>query len=456
MDAINKFTGLRLPIFSTEGEKQEEQVPVPVTSSGIASTPDAFETIQASPLDLTPATTPMTTGNDGIATPGPQVETVEASSLFDLLTADATPAFPNSNLGDTSLYETREAPATIDAKVFDGSGEIRWDLMEALKTAMTRGDTEAVMRILQKIRPSELSPTLTEMARQGTPSELQLMVDQLLKNPTTADIMGSFLTRLVEKFSSDASVKVPLQQILSRMQGKPDADKIIRDLFERTRGQNILGKLDQAVLTQIYFILQSDKKLVNALCARALYEETGIEPEHCPGTDYVFYDPNALFEQQLNKNPYENFNDIGEAMRLFPQWGTGAINEAIKNGKLFDILAIASLNGPGTLGAVLAESCKQSNSENFLTEIFRELKKFGSDNSIRSMIQNLGPSAVQILSKYSPLLLMDIKNILENGDEKEINQSVLQNVIQPALNAAINREKWTQTGPGEKALPKIF
>lgn len=66
--------------------------------------------------------------------------------------------------------------------------------------------------------------------KQGNPSELQLMVDLLSKDKPTVDfvddqgstmeVMGSMVSTLVERFSTDKTVKAPLLQILNRMQRK--------------------------------------------------------------------------------------------------------------------------------------------------------------------------------------------------------------------------------------------
>lgn len=91
MNSINRFIGLRPSLFPDQQETQAkcEQTPTPVVSSGISGTPDAFETFQKGSLDLTPLTTPMASQNNESAAPNPtQGESVDASSFFDVLTAD--------------------------------------------------------------------------------------------------------------------------------------------------------------------------------------------------------------------------------------------------------------------------------------------------------------------------------------------------------------------------------
>lgn len=453
MNSINKFSNLQPSIFSEPQSTNLDQPIKQIANEGIADTVDSFQNFQQPALDLSGFSTPVKNQSENPVT---QFETVDASSLFDALNND--PA-------------TMEVPGSVNLKAFEGNGTVRWDLLERLKAAMTKGDANEVAQILQKIPPSELGPTLSEMAKSGNPTDLQLMVDLLSKNPPTYDLffedqqstmetMGSAVSTLVGRFAKDPTVKAPLLQILNRMQGKPGADKIVRDIFEQTRGQNILGKLDQSVLSSMYSILQSDNKTVNALCAKAIFDETGIEPEHCPGTSYDFFkNPDALFNDAL-KDPIKNIADIRESMRLFPQWGVGALNTAAKNNKLHDVLLDLGINGENVMGPVFAELCKQDGSENLLTQISRDLRQYNDagETWIRAMVQNLGGTnnAVQVLGKYSPMFLMDLKISLENGPSKEKNQRLLQEVIQPALNAAINRERVTQTGPSGMDLGRLL
>lgn len=119
MDAINKFIGLRKSVFSETQETQTtpEQAPQRVSSTGVSSALDAFENFQASPLDLGNLTTPMTTEGDGITAPGPKGETLEASSFFDVLTADPSQATPHDSVipkGPVPVY-AQDGPAKVEA-----------------------------------------------------------------------------------------------------------------------------------------------------------------------------------------------------------------------------------------------------------------------------------------------------------------------------------------------------
>jgi hypothetical protein len=450
MNAINKYFLIQPSLVSEAPAADVEQPVKQIPKKGIVQVADAFENFQPSSLNLMDLSTPITTQ---IAN---EAQTIDASAFSDVLGNGPT---------------TMDVPGSVNLKAFEGSGSIRWDLIEQMKSAMAKGDANELAQILQKMPASELGPTLSELSKSGTPSELQLMVDLLSKNPPTPDlisedpqstmeIMGSMVSTLVGRFSTDSTVKAPLIQILNRMQGKPGADKIVRDIFEQSRGQNILGKLDQSVLSPMYSLLQSDNKTVNALCAKAIFDETGIEPEHCPGTTYDFFkNPDKLFNEAI-KDPYKNIMDIRESMRLFPQWGTGGLNTAAKNNKLHDVLLCISPNGQNIVGPLFAELCKQNGSENLLTQISRDLRQYNDagESWIGAMIQNLGGTdhAVQVLSKYSPSFLIDLKISLENGPSKEKNERLLQDVIQPALDAAINRKRVTQFGLSGMDLGKFI
>ncbi|MCI0603315.1 hypothetical protein L0156_09895 [bacterium] len=168
MDAINKFPGLRQTVIS---EPQESEIPLDqatqkVSSTGIASVPDAVETFQAPAFDLTTREKQKRIaeenqkqlaqleaelaeqkdemdsfwggvksffGDDGGLRPGSkaemttpysttQTETVEASALFDVLTADGPPieeAVPVSDLRQVLAFARAENKQVLTAANFN-------------------------------------------------------------------------------------------------------------------------------------------------------------------------------------------------------------------------------------------------------------------------------------------------------------------------------------------------
>lgn len=86
MDAINRFSNVQQPILSESEDIQNEapQTPQQVANTGIAGTPDGFENFQQGSFDLSNLTKPITTTTE--TTPA---ETLEASTLFDVLNTDS-------------------------------------------------------------------------------------------------------------------------------------------------------------------------------------------------------------------------------------------------------------------------------------------------------------------------------------------------------------------------------
>jgi hypothetical protein len=87
MDAIRKsfnFPQSILPEAQQTPTSTEQTIPQ-ISSAGIASIPDTLENYQTTSLDLTNSTT---TQNSDLATPDKEQVKVEASSIFDILTAN--------------------------------------------------------------------------------------------------------------------------------------------------------------------------------------------------------------------------------------------------------------------------------------------------------------------------------------------------------------------------------
>lgn len=89
MDAISKLNIFQ-PIISTDQETQttEEQTLSQITNTGVAEIPDGFEILQAPNIDLSPIVIPLTTPNsNGLQGPSQQ-ETLDASTIFEVLNSE--------------------------------------------------------------------------------------------------------------------------------------------------------------------------------------------------------------------------------------------------------------------------------------------------------------------------------------------------------------------------------
>jgi hypothetical protein len=128
MDSINRFSSVRPSLFP-EVQQTEEKTnpdPSPIGNTGIAETADAFENIQpGSPVFATFAA--VTNQSNQNSVPVPQSESVDASSVFDLLTeVPIGSTQPNlggltqpidGNAGPNSPAATSLAPTLNDAGV---------------------------------------------------------------------------------------------------------------------------------------------------------------------------------------------------------------------------------------------------------------------------------------------------------------------------------------------------
>lgn len=415
MDAIKRFTAINSIISgSQETETSPEQVPSQIPNAGIASTPDAFEMIQPIAFDLINLTTPITGESGNPNSPAPQ-ETIEASSFFDLVGADT------GKLASNSTDEIQEE--------LDGQGIVDWDAIAGLKAQMAKSNPDEVAMVdtLLKLTPDDLAATLSQLASRGTPSDLKLMLHQIFTNDEAVAKLAPMLFSLVTDKHLPASQTKLLDKIFPMMATEKSAPTVVCDLIRMTRGQGILPKLSIESTTTMYQILHSHPNLQNTLFENALYQET-----QRPSMDGL-RDP--------DKMPLDA--STPEAMRDFPEWGINTLTELNRSGKL-DI-AVKNLRGRET--DFLAQFCRCGNkAENILTEYLKSyqgerLTSFTSADLIRSIVQKLGETAVQDLSKFSPALLTDMKGILLAGNAEDL--AVLGKVIEPALEASRKREVWT-------------
>jgi hypothetical protein len=422
MNAVNKFTGFNSAISPEPPKDHEVSGPTAQSSDpGIGEALDSLEAFQAPVLDLTPAVIPA--------------ESPISYEIMEQLVADpaALPADAQSRLQE----------------IVNGPGEVDWDAITALKAAMDLGDSAAMMQILEKLRPNDLAATLTALAKRGTPSDLQLMTDRMCADPKTFQKMAEILASLASNRNLPASTSNPLDQILSRMEGKPGTDAVVRDLIQATKGQGILPRLSLEGLTSMYKILHADPKVISALFENTLFEETQRQPIDA----YGLRDPTKVALENL-KPPYTKWDpSIPDAMKLYPEWGIHLMNQVIAMGDvpignqnfpaILFFIDIVSLQGKDD--SYLAEFCKQGpQAESVLSEYFRVAQgSEQADQIVRKIVQNLGESAVQILGKFSSAFLTDLKAILIAGTDKTLDQDVIANVIDPALNAARVRETLT-------------
>jgi hypothetical protein len=132
MNSINRFTGLRPPQLPDTQETQDKSVQSSSSpgSSGIAGTPDIYESSQQSDPILSAITARMDAQNNENMVPNTQGESVDASLVFDLLSSNSVAGIPSTppdlsgltqpidgNKGTNSGAASSQAPSLNDAIV---------------------------------------------------------------------------------------------------------------------------------------------------------------------------------------------------------------------------------------------------------------------------------------------------------------------------------------------------
>ncbi|PWT89028.1 MAG: hypothetical protein C5B54_09595 [Acidobacteria bacterium] len=419
MGLLDKITTAQPPISETVQPQTEPQPAPPpqLPSAGIANTPDSMETAQ------------------------PAINSLGISS-----------------------------PAVIATFGSTGPGAVDWNAITALKAEMAKQypDASTLLQLLQKINLNDQPATLQELAKEGTPSELQLIAKKLIANPTTFQQMGPILATLVSDKATASSQPNALEQLLSEMVGNPGSDAVVGDMMQATQNHGVLKNLTQNSIDSIYQILSSNpqKATLDCLFEYSLLHETGKTASHDGNSVWGLPDPTTLAQEAISSG---KDTSVADAMKLFPDWGLNTMNQ---------ILADKSINQVGqnsldrfrsyivTTGqdeaGMLASFCRQgSKAEPVLEAFFHSLQQnpngapvfhFSTNNigfqpegpkadeEIREMVQNLGSSAVQTLGDLSLSTLTDIKSLLLAGSDQSSDQDLINDVIDPAINTANLRQ----------------
>lgn len=394
----------------------------------------------------------------------------------------APPPPPSGGIADTndsmesgqpvfnSLVSTESS--AVSATVGSDPGKVDWDAITALKTEMAKAnpDSSVLLQTLQKISPDDQALTLQELAKEGKPSQLKLIADKIIANPAAFAQFGPILTSLVSNKTVASTSPDPLGQILSEMVGKPGSDAVVRDMMEATQNRGLLRNVTQDSVDSIYSILSSNpqKATVDCLFEYSLLHETERTPTRPPNSVWGLPDPTTLAQEAISGST--NDTSVADAMKLFPDWGLNTMNQILADGSV-NQLGQTSLDrfrsylvstGQDEAG-MLASFCQQgAKAEPVLQAFFTSLQQnpngalvfqwnsqnFGllpegpkTDAEIRQMIQDLGSNAVQTLGDLSIGSLTDLKGMLLAGSDQSLDQDVVNNVIDPAINIANMRQQ---------------
>jgi hypothetical protein len=355
----------------------------------------------------------------------------------NILPAQIPPEELSQAISDNSGIDGLQA---VEPPVVQTKPNVDWDTIAFIKNEMGKTDPDetAMKNALMKLDSNDLSATLNALAERGNPSDLELILNQFSKAGVFRELTPVF-NRLTQNLPVNTLAKKPLDQIFSSLRSSPDSDTIARQFLQDNRGSGNLAKLEPQTVNSIYACLQKRETLANNLYTRLLAEETKTEPGKIPS-------PDELLAKAMNgSEPMDN--TISEAMKNFPEWGLNKANEFLKQGNFAAFVKCAQ-----PMGGFLAEFCKLGNAEAIVSESLREAGKMdpakGRAFLIRELVNGLGDKAVETLGNFSPMLLLDMKGILQNAPPYRASmysqaeyyaQPILENVIEPALNFANNK-----------------
>ena len=436
MDPINIFRN-QIPIVSTTPEEPEDLVQpqpagTPPTNLGIASATDVIEDASASPSYLpfqkNDYEAPATSLNQFAKA---ETETVDAASMFEYFDFPSAAKIPK-----------------VDGESLK-SGQVSWETIEFLKTELTNKnpDVPAMMNKLLELDPDDLAVTLMKMKESGNTSELGKLVSSFCGNPETIKKMGSLLARVAENLPAEK-----LQPVLSEMIHGVSGDRnvMFMDFVELTKEKDILPYLNQECVTNLFNGLMWPTSIEGSLSALALGKENSLRPPVREGTVWGVADPSTLMTSFLNGERKDQ--SVADAFAAYPEWAVKEINKMLVNPGTVDVMLHTMMQSGQDFGPFLTEFCKQPGSEAALGHIFSFLNTDRltsnptsqypiaistiADDHVRRMVEGLGSEALSYMSKLPPMTLLDIKAILQRGNDSAQNQSIIQNLIDPAYQAA--------------------
>jgi len=435
MDPINIFKSQIPFIISTPEEPAEVAEPQPVeaptSSLGIASATDVIEDASANnssylPFQSQQFIVPATSPN-----PLAQAETVDPSSLFDYFDLEKDMMVPK-----------------VDGESLK-SGQVSWETIEFLKAELTNKnpDANAMIDKLLQLKPDDLAVTLMKLGETG--KDVARIVINVCSNPEAMKKMGTLLTNVASNLPA-SKLQPLLTEMITHTAPRPGAQHVFMDFIEQTKEKDILPYLNEQSMSQIYPSLL-DGTIEGSLCALALGKENSYRPPNPDGLIQGVPDPSTMLPTFINGDRQDL--SVADALASFPEWGLNEINKMVADhGNGLSPLITRMMETNQDLGPFLAKFCTQPGSADALGSIFSQLKSAGliqnsqsqypvlrstvADDQIRRMIEEMGNDALSVLSQLPAVQLLDIKAILQKGDDTAQNQLIIQNFIDPAYNAA--------------------
>jgi hypothetical protein len=426
-------------------ETNQQQSPAPLSTLGIAGTNDQFETVNSAISQFTvslPTQQDLSTARAQQSSP----EMVSAAGIFESVNT------LDSNLFGIATPETSQTP---QAPPVATPGKINMEALLAVKEKLIQDpmDWNAIFTSLEQIpNRSDYFATLQELYSDGNLKEL---LEKL--PPEGYGKLGEHLATALENQESNPG---GFPAMLTAIHDFELSTSVPKGRFSDTIQQFIQtsgDKLDSSHAFYCLRILNADSSPENRLSNLFAMKQLVTRPQFS-GVHFASDPSDMTYDPLLLDDEIKNFvygyasgsvevppPGIQKALERFPEFSKTMLTEVSDPNRPRDFESkfaerlIASGENVGTaFSRFLTDSPTNPSLSNFLEQLWPGLRKANSakaDDILREAITNAGAAD---FSKLSPEVLIELKLVLLQGDDTDLNQKMINEVINPAFEIAKN------------------
>jgi hypothetical protein len=401
----------------------------------IVKTETTLETPQALPQESPAASSPTVFG----ATDA--VESLANQNVFQ------TTAINTTGTTDLQSFTKSSLAGALDQISPQLSGNVSSDALLTIKTQALSPtpNFDTIFSSLETLNTDDRVQTLAAFSKEVDVTGLLTKID----TPESQDRLGVFLSGMATEATTEPKTATLLSGFLADMStAGPTFGTAIRTLFSSTNismlpsgaAEDMIGILDANQQSS------QDDRLFDLLAMQSL------RTQHPLNAFANFGEPSQITNNEISTHIDNFFADfmhdrisvqppsMASAFVQFPQFMEGKLVQ-LNDIHQIDQFMTPLMRSGEKLGTALGNYTEDSVNSTALADALHKalyyLKQYGgaaADDTVREMIQSYGPDqAADKMSKFSPELLNDMKEILEQGDDTALNQQMLNDFVNPAI-----------------------
>ena len=368
-----------------------------------------------------------------LAASGDAFQTGQLTPMPELLTTDVVPKLV-----------TVSQPTT---------GSVSWDSILKIKEELLKDnpDWQSIFQTLQNLSPADRIATLEEMQKEG---DLRPFIQNL--PPEAHQALAGLLTPLVqaETPNCDPQLTDVLNNVFDVMN---DYKGTFADTVRAMGSYPTTSAFQTNALINILDFDNDPRTRLSSLISMKKAGEAG------PPSLQYFPQPSDM--GQLIDRYFDNFLNgtqtipppaLSEAFAANPDWAEQKLIDLDKSGKMGEFVTRMQQNGDN-IGGALAQSIADASLNPDLSHAFQQLfqamlnqKSPMADDVVRSMMDSMQDqktaNGTPLLNTLPPSLLIEMKLILQNGDDTGLDAAPLD-LVNNAYNVATGHAPITQEAP---------